>query len=139
MIVVDTNVICYLYMESAHSRHAEQALLKEPDWVAPLLWRSEFRNVLAQYIRKHLLSLTESRQIMNEALHLMEGQEYEVDSQQVLSLVAASNCSAYDCEFVALAEQLGVVLITVDKQLLDNFPDITASLTTFAAVQGPKH
>jgi predicted nucleic acid-binding protein len=63
----------------------------------------------------------------------------EVDSQQVLSLVAASNCSAYDCEFVALAQELGVVLVTVDKRLLDNFPDITASLSRFVASEELKH
>ena len=139
MIVVDTNVICYLFVEGPHSRQAEQALLKDPNWAAPLLWRSEFRNVLAQYIRKQWLSLAESRLIMNEALQLMDDQEYEVDSQQVLGLAAVSKCSAYDCEFVALAEQLGVVLITVDKQLLDNFPDVTASLSTFVAAHGSKH
>jgi predicted nucleic acid-binding protein len=139
MIVVDTNVICYLYVESGHSLYAEHALLKDPNWAAPSLWRSEFRNVLARYIRKQWLSLAESRQIMNEALHLMEEQEYEVDSQQVLSLVAASNCSAYDCEFVALAQELGVVLVTVDKRLLDNFPDITASLSRFVASEELKH
>lgn len=139
MIVVDTNVICYLFVESAHSRHAERALIKDPDWAAPFLWRSEFRSVLAQYIRKQWLSLAESRIIMNEALHLMDDQEYEVDSQQVLSLVAVNNRSAYDCEFVALAQQLGVVLVTVDKEILGNFPDITTSLSAFVAASGLKH
>jgi predicted nucleic acid-binding protein len=139
MIVVDTNVICYLFVESAHSRDAERALIEDPGWVAPLLWRSEFRNVVAQYIRKQWLSLAEGRIIMNEALHLMDDQEYEVDSQQVLSLVAGSNCSAYDCEFVALAQQLRVVLVTVDKEILGNFPDVTVSLSTFVAAPRPKH
>lgn len=45
MIVVDTNVIVYLYMTGDYSAQAEQALLKDPLWVAPPLWRSEFRNV----------------------------------------------------------------------------------------------
>ena len=122
MIVVDTNVICYLYVESPHSRQAEHALVKDSDWVAPFLWRSEFRNVLDQYIRKQWLSLAESRLIMNEALHLMDDQEYEVDSQHVLSLVAASNCSAYDCEFVALAQELRIVLVTWTSKSWMTFP-----------------
>ncbi len=138
MIVVDERDLLFVRGERA-SLHAEQALLKDSNWAAPLLWRSEFRNVLSQYIRKQWLSLAESRQIMNEALYLMEEQEYEVDSQQVLSLDAASNCSAYDCEFVALAQQLGVVLVTVDKQLLDNSPDITTSLSSFVASEELKH
>ena len=135
MIVVDTNLIGYLYLESKHSQQAEQALGKDADWAAPLLWRSEFRNVLALYIRKHWLSLAESQQIMNEALHLMEDREYEVDSQQVLRLVTISTCSAYDCEFVALAQELGTSLVTADKQILKDFPAVAMSVETFISTQ----
>lgn len=132
MIVVDTNVIGYLYLTSPHSRQAEQALRKDMNWVAPLLWRSEFRNVLALYIRKRWLTLEASQKIMAEALSLMDDREYEVDSNQVLDLVALGNCSAYDCEFVALAQELGTSLVTVDKQLLRAFPDVSVSLDAFA-------
>jgi predicted nucleic acid-binding protein len=135
MIVVDTNVIGYLFLTSPHARQAEQALVKDANWVAPLLWRSEFRNVLALYIRKHWLSLEASQQIMTEALDLMDDQEYEVDSNQVLKLAATSSCSAYDCEFVALAQELGVSLVTVDKQVLKEFPKVALSLTTFVGAQ----
>ncbi|MBM4422487.1 MAG: type II toxin-antitoxin system VapC family toxin [Chloroflexi bacterium] len=131
MIVVDTNLIGYLYLESQHSRQAEQALLKDAQWVAPMLWRSEFRNVLALYVRKGWLSLEASQQIMNEALALMEDQEYEVDSRHVLRLAAASTCSAYDCEFVALAQDLGASLVTMDKQSLKDFRQIAVSLAAF--------
>lgn len=104
MIVVDTNIIGYLYLTSERSVQAEQALLKDPQWAAPLLWRSEFRNVLALYIRRNILKLEEAQQIMDEATRLMLGQEYDIVSTHVLNLAAASTCSAYDCEFVALAQ-----------------------------------
>ena len=64
MIVADTNLIGYLYLESRHSPQAEKALRKDAHWAAPLLWRGEFRNVLALYIRKQWLSLEESRPII---------------------------------------------------------------------------
>ena len=131
MIVVDTNVIGYLYLTSERSAQAEQALLKDPLWSAPLLWRSEFRNVLAFYIRKKLIKLEEAQQIMGEATRLMQDREFEVASHQVLSLAATSSCSAYDCEFVALAKDLDIPLITADKQILDQFPDISLSLEKF--------
>jgi predicted nucleic acid-binding protein len=127
MIVVDSNMIGYLYLTSERSSQAEQVLHQDAQWAAPLLWRSEFRNVLALYIRKRLLDLDTAQAIMNEALNLMLGQEYEVVSSQVLSLVAQSSCSAYDCEFVALAQDLGVPLITVDKQVLERFPSVATS------------
>jgi predicted nucleic acid-binding protein len=131
MIVVDTNVIGYLYLESAHSPQAEQALLKDANWVSPLLWRSEFRSVLALYLRKQWLSLEASQQIMTEALGLMLDQEYEVDSGHVLGLVARSSCSAHDCEFVALAQELAQPLVTVDRQVLRDFPTVATSLAAF--------
>jgi predicted nucleic acid-binding protein len=133
MIVVDTNIIGYLYLSSEHSVLAEQALLKDPHWTAPLLWRSELRNVLALYIRKEILNLAEAQQIMNEAEALMQEGEFETTSHQILSLAASSACSAYDCEFVALAKDLNVPLVTVDKQILKQFPRIAISLEKFIA------
>jgi predicted nucleic acid-binding protein len=132
MIVVDTNVIGYLYLNNPHSIQAEQALRKDPEWTVPLLWRSELRNVLALYIRKDIFSLQDAQQIMDEATTLMQGREYEVASLPVLNLVAASTCSAYDCEFVALAKGLGVPLVTADKQILSQFPNLAISLDVFA-------
>jgi predicted nucleic acid-binding protein len=128
MIVVDSNIIGYLYLNSDRSSQAERALRKDPEWAAPLLWCSEFRNVLTLYIRKRLLSLEAAQEIMDEALSLMLDREYEVVSSQVLNLAAKSTCSAYDCEFVALAQDLDVSLVTVDKHVLDQFPNIAVSL-----------
>lgn len=131
MIVVDTNVIGYLYLSSDRSTQAEQAFIRDPHWVAPLLWRSEFRNVLALYIRKQLLSLAEAQQIIDEATNLMQSREHLANSSDVLRLVASSTCSAYDCEFVALATSLNVPLVTVDKQILEQFPQVALSLDEF--------
>ena len=96
MIVVDTNVIGYLYLNNQHSAQAEQALRQDPEWVAPILWRSELRNVLALYIHRNLLSLQDAQQIMDAATSLMHGREYQVASLPVLNLVAASTCSAFN-------------------------------------------
>lgn len=131
MIVVDTNIIAYLYLQSDRSSQVEQLLEKDPQWAAPLLWRSEFRNVLTHYIRKTLLSLDEAQQIMREAMLLMKGREFEIASFQVLDFVATKDCSAYDCEFVALANDLETALVTVDKKILAEFPNIAVSLDDF--------
>lgn len=133
MIVVDTNIIAYLYLEGERSSQVEELLEKDAQWATPVLWRSEFRNILALYIRKNHLSLDQAYQIMIEAMSLMQGREYEVVSFHVLELIASSNCSAYDCEFVALAEDLKTSLITVDKKILREFPKIAMSLDDFIA------
>ena len=133
MIVVDTNIIGYLYLTSERSIQAESALLKDPGWIAPLLWRSEFRNVLALYIRKSILSLEDALRILEEASTLMQGNEYEVASLPVMQLIAESTCSAYDCEFVALAQDLNCPLVTVDKRILEQFPNVAISLDEFVS------
>lgn len=131
MIVVDTNVIGYLYLSSQRSEQAESALLRDGQWAAPILWRSELRNVLTLYMRKQRLSLEDANRIMGEAAALMQGGEYEVVSLQVLQLAQESTCSAYDCEFVALARDLNVPLVTVDRQVLAQFPRDAVSLDEF--------
>ena len=83
------------------------------------------------YVRRDLLSLQGAQQIMDEATNLRRDREYTVTSLQVLNLVAASTCSAYDCEFVALAQDLGVPLVTVDRQILNQFPTLAISLDSF--------
>ena len=136
MIVVDTNIIGYLYLSSDRSDQAEKALLIDSEWVAPILWRSGFRNVLALYIRKNILTLEDAVRIMDEATLLMQGGEYETVSLQVLRLVGESTCSAYDCEFVALAQDLNMRLLTVDKQIVKQFPIEAISLDEYVSKGG---
>ena len=131
MIVVDTNVIAYLAMPSPYTAAAEQLLIREPEWVAPILWRSEFRNVLALYLRKGMIRLEQAQAIQAEMESLFRGREYEVTSLDVLSLVNQSECSAYDCEFVALAKGLDVRLVTMDRKLVASFPETATLLTDF--------
>jgi predicted nucleic acid-binding protein len=122
MIVVDTNVLAYLYLPSEYTTHAEALLQRDPEWAVPLLWRSEFRNILAGYMRRRALSFEQARERQTEAESLLAGLEFEVDSTLVLELVRDSDCSAYDCEFVALAVRLGTKVITMDSKLLHAFP-----------------
>ena len=69
------------------------------------------------------------RDLQLEAESLLAGAEHEVDSRRVLELVRDSDCSAYDCEFVALAMALGVKLVTMDARLLKAFPEHAVALS----------
>ena len=100
MIVVDSNVIAYLLLPSEYTAAAEALLEQDPDWAAPVLWRSEFRNILAGFLRRGSLTFTQVCDVQREAEDLLAGAEHEVDSDSVLALVRDSDCSAYDCEFV---------------------------------------
>lgn len=125
MIVVDTNVVAYLYLPGEFTAAAEELLREHEVWAAPALWRSELRNILALYLRKKLLTFEDAYRIQSEAEALIGDAEYEVDSLDVLRLAAESGCSAYDCEFIALARRSGVPLVTADAKLRKAFPDHT--------------
>ena len=129
MIVVDTNVVAYLFLRGDFAPQAEAWLRRDREWVAPLLWRSEFRNLLAGYLRRKQLTFNAVREIQREAEALLIGNEHEVDSQSVLELVRDSECSAYDCEFAAVAIRLGVKLVTADGKLLKAFPKHTVAFS----------
>lgn len=135
MIVVDTNLLVYLHVSGQRTTQAEAVLIRDPVWVAPLLWRSEFRNTLAGLVRGRALHLDDAVRIAHEAERMMTGGEYSVASQQVLPLATQSGCSAYDCEFVGLAQDLGVAFVTADKQVLAAFPSVAVSPESFVALR----
>lgn len=128
MIVVDSNVIAYLYLPGDFTSAAEALLERDPEWAAPPIWRSELRNILVGYVRRANLSLDQAIAIQREAEALLAPGEADVDSEAVLRLAAQSGCTAYDCEFVALAQKLAVPLVTMDRALLKAFPDAAQSL-----------
>ena len=131
MIVTDTNLVTYLVVRNEFSELAATVYEKDPVWVAPLLWRSEFRNALAKYILHGGMTLDAALMALRSAEELVDGREYRISSEHVLELVVQSRCSAYDCEFVALAIDLDVPLVTADKQLLKAFPKTAVSLERF--------
>ena len=133
MIVVDTNVIAYFLIPGDTSELAEMVRDKDSVWAAPRLWRSEMRNLLMLYVRRKIKSFDDIKTIMSKAESRLSGREYDVSSNRVLELSHTSGCTAYDCEFVVLAEQLGVKLVTSDKKLLAAFPYIAVSMAAFAS------
>lgn len=133
MIVVDTSVLTYLFIAGPNTLDARAALEMDPIWTAPVLWRSEFRNVLSLYMRKRLLDLPGAIQSMAEALALLNGREEIVESSTVLELANSSQLTAYDCEFVALAHTLSIPLVTTDKEILEKFSSKALSLKSFIA------
>lgn len=133
-VVVDTNVIAYYWLPGEHTENAVALRRRTDDWFVPRLWRSEFRNVLARYLRARIIGLDQARALIRSAEAELVDCEREVDSTAVMDLVAASACSAYDCEFVALAKRMGIPLVTEDAGLLCAFPDVTMTMTVALAV-----
>ena len=131
MIVADTNLIAYLMIEGDFTPQAELVYQLDSNWIAPYLWRSEFRNILALYLKKNYLSMAEAKTIMAQGEALMKNKEFELDSASLLEMIENSTLSAYDCEYVVLAKKLGIHLITNDKKILKSFPDLAVSLESY--------
>jgi predicted nucleic acid-binding protein len=89
VIVVDTNVIAYLWLPGDLTSAAERVLSRDAEWVVPLLWRSEFRSVLAGAVRGKRCSLAQAAALVGEAEDQLRGREFQVDSAQVLSLATS--------------------------------------------------
>jgi predicted nucleic acid-binding protein len=132
MIVADSNLIAYLLIPGPNSTLADQLLRRDPDWCAPLLYRSELRNILALYIRTEGMTLAKGQQTMEKAETVFRNREHAVPSDDVLELASNHRVSAYDAEFIVLAKMLGVKLITFDQALRTMFPKIAIKPEAFA-------
>lgn len=136
MIVVDTNVIAYCWTNGPLTAMAQALRVADPDWHAPLLWRSELRNVLVGLLRAGSLSAVDVRSIMAAAEQGMHAGEHYLASERVLAIAERSRLSAYDCEYVALADALGTVLVTADRAILRASPATACSMHEFLERRG---
>ncbi|NOT08756.1 MAG: type II toxin-antitoxin system VapC family toxin [Gemmatimonadales bacterium] len=127
MIVADVNLVAYLLLGGPESALAERILDRDPVWAVPLFWRSEFRNILAAHLRQRGLALADAWRAHELAERLLSGNEFSVGGERVLHLVSVSECSAYDCEYVALAQGLQAPLVTWDRAVVRQFPKVAVS------------
>lgn len=133
MIVVDSNVVAYCWIRGVNTEIAHRVRLRDPAWHVPILWRSEVRSALAGYVWRGTLEPDDAAAIMAVAEGSLAGCEHLVASAAVLGLAARSRLSAYDCEFVALAQALAVPLVTEDAAVLKAFPETALAMERFLA------
>ena len=131
MIVADANLVAQVLLGGREIKIAVAVFSRDSAWAAPLLWRSEFRSILASYMRQRGLSLTDAWTAHEFAERLFVGREFGVGGEAVLRLVVESKCSSYDCEYVALAQSLDCPLVTWDRQVLREFPAVATSPASF--------
>lgn len=132
MIVVDANVIAYLVIPGDRTPEAEATLLLDPEWTAPELWRSELRNVLATLVRHGRVTLDAAVVAFRDAESRVATAADEPATEVVLHLASTSGATAYDCEYVALADLLDLPLVTADRKLAERFPARAVKLADFA-------
>ena len=131
MIVVDSNVIAYCWVNGPLTDLAQRVRLKDPEWHAPVLWRSEMRSILTGYLRDGSLNRQQITQVMDAVETALAGCEHLVPAGRVFEIAGRSRLSAYDCEFVALSSMLDVPLVTADKAVLKTCPGQAITMQAF--------
>ena len=133
MIVVDTDVVAAFWIRGDRTAVARQTRKRDGDWIVPPLWRSEFRSVLRQYLVGGYVSLGQALWFAEKAEIDLRGCERVTGTADVLRLVERTRHSAYDCEYVALAEAEAVRLVTGDRAVARLFPNTAVLMEDFAA------
>jgi predicted nucleic acid-binding protein len=124
VIVADANLVASLVVPGEASEIAEALQQLHVEWVAPPLIHSELRSVFSKLVRNRVCTPRQAGELLEVALDALGDTTSEPSNARVLELVASSQCSSYDCEYVALADALGCVLATCDVQVLRAFPDL---------------
>ena len=131
MIVVDTNVVAYFFIEGEKTPQAREVRRRDPHWCAPALWRHEYLNVLATFVREGGAALDDAHMLWRQSLDLLGPTEQNVDMEAALSLTTQHRISAYDAQYIALARQLQIMCVTEDRRLLSTFPTNTQTMLGF--------
>lgn len=133
MIIADANLILYRYLNGPLTPLADAALARDPDWRTTALWRCEFTSAVVKMIRADVLDEAAATAAMNAAAADMVPREVEVPQEQALGAALRHGISAYDAQYIALAEMLGHRCVTADAHLARKTPAISVLLADFVA------
>lgn len=133
MVAVDTTVISYFAIEGEHTEDALAVRREDAEWCAPPLWRSEFANVLWMYVREGEFGYGRALELLELATDLIGERTLAVVMPEVLRLAVDSGCTAYDCQYVALARAEDMPLVTNDQEILDAFPETAVTPGDFVS------
>lgn len=131
MIVVDVNIIAYLLISGEKTVDARALYKLDPNWSVPDLWRDEFLNILATYIRQGGIDLESAGELWQSAVDLFAANEHIADPLMALELAYRHQLSAYDAQYLAVAVELGVKLVTEDRALRRSVPQNSVTMREF--------
>ena len=131
MIVIDANILIYSLIEGDYSLLAKQLRVKESDWRTVKLCLHEVLNVLVTYQRRGMLTLEQCQERLDHTQRFMQVAQCDVDMSATLTVATQYAITAYDAQYVALAQSLNAPLITEDKKLRQAVPWIAFSMHDF--------
>ena len=118
MIVADASLLFPYAYQTPDSPWAEAVHARDPHWRFPPLWREEFSSALLKHARAGRCSAAVADQALAAALELYAPFEQRSDPRLALRLAGELSLSAYDAQYLALAHQLGTVVVTADRAMV---------------------
>ena len=131
IIVGDTNLVVYLHVESEFTARARQVYAIDSVWVFPPVAHSEAANALTTLTREKWISAETALLCLGLIEPRIVAGFRDVPMKAVLQLATERGISAYDAQFIVLAMQLGISLVTEDGKLKKRFPGIAISMEPF--------
>jgi predicted nucleic acid-binding protein len=128
VVFVDKNLVADLLIDGDHTEVAQELRCRDPDWRNEAFLLVEFTNVLASSIATKRMSNTLAEDILSEAITLLDGKLVRIAHASVLSIAVRYRVTAYDARFLAVAQQLGIPLVTQDAKLRSAAPALTQSV-----------
>ena len=127
MIVVDINLIAYLYIKGDGTQLAQSVYRKNPNWSLPSLWRHEFLNILSTFVKEGGMPLPHAGRIWDHAIDRFLHSEQTIDYKRALVLSNQFKISSHDAQYLELADRLNITFVSEDAKLKKVMPHRVSS------------
>ena len=124
MIVVDNNILVDFWLREDKFRlRAQELFRRDPEWIAPSLWKYEFGKVVQDYLREGRLEQDGRDRAWNGCLRMVATLE-DIDVLSIDEVSRDTELTFYDASYLLLARCRELPLYTRDKDILRVAPDI---------------
>ena len=89
--------------------------------------------MLATFARNGGATTAEVLSLWRRGVEWLGPREQSVDMESALVLAVENRISAYDAQYIALAQKLQTLCVTEDQRLLKTFPVLTRTMQAFGA------
>lgn len=124
MIVVDNNVLVDFWLQDGDFRQSAYELFRrDPEWIAPSIWKYEFGKVVQDYLQEARLSMEPVDRIWIGCLKMVKTVE-EIDVLSIDVIACETGLTFYDAAYLWLARSRKLPLYTRDDKILKAAPDL---------------
>ena len=135
MIVVDANIVAHFFIDGGKTAMARKVREHDPHWIVPEIWRHEFLNILVTSCLFAKMPRETAERIWMDAEDLLRGSIYGPNWKEALAAAVERSTTAYEAEYVVLAQARGVQCVTEDVPLQKAFPETAVSMTVFLGIE----